>query len=267
MSLVPLDLTDLAVATLLLLLNGLLSVMLGLGLERALALAVVRMLVQLAAVGFVLRLVLAQSSPLWTALAALAMVLVSGLDLLWRKDSARRRRWTYGIGETTLLLTGAFATVYAAGVVVRPGPWHTPQVVLPILGLILGTALTSVSLALQALFDGAERERTAIEAQIALGATRMAAFTPLLRRVLSAALTPVISVMATAGAVALPPMMAGQILAGADPVQSAAWQVMVLMMASGAAGLAAMGAALGAVLVVSDTRHRLRLDRLAAPRG
>ena len=55
-----------------------------------------------------------------------------------------------------------------------PSPWYAPRYVLPILGMVLGNTLTSVSLALQALSEGAIRERNAIDARIALGATRFA---------------------------------------------------------------------------------------------
>ena len=57
---------DLGLAALLLVVNGAISLAFGLRLETSLAVAAVRMVVQLAAVGFVLKFVFAQSSPLWT---------------------------------------------------------------------------------------------------------------------------------------------------------------------------------------------------------
>ena len=44
------------------------------------------MAVQLAAVGFVLKFVFAQTSPLWTLLVALVMVLVAGYELAQRQE-------------------------------------------------------------------------------------------------------------------------------------------------------------------------------------
>ncbi len=66
MSAIDLSVLDLGLAALLLVVNGAISLAFGLRLETSLAVAAVRMVVQLAAVGFVLKFVFAQSSPLWT---------------------------------------------------------------------------------------------------------------------------------------------------------------------------------------------------------
>ena len=125
---------------------------------------------------------------------------------------------------------------------------------------------TSCSLALQTLTEGAERERAAIEARIALGATRFEAFDFVLRRAMRTAITPLLNVMSVAGIVSLPGMMTGQILAGADPAEAAKYQIMIMFVLTGASGLGAIAAAFGGVLLLTDARHRLRLDRLMAAR-
>ena len=71
---VALEYRDLAVAALLVVLDGALSLALRLGLERQLAVATLRMVVQLLLVGLVLEALFARVSPLLTGLAALAMV-------------------------------------------------------------------------------------------------------------------------------------------------------------------------------------------------
>jgi len=267
MSTVELALADLALAALLLVVNGAISVYFGLRLEVSLAVAAARMVLQLAVIGFVLRFVFAQTSPVWTALIALLMVLVAGYELLQRQERRFAGWWAYGVGNLTLLLVGGLATLYAVTVVIGPTPWYAPSYVIPILGMVLGTTLTSVSLALQILTDAAERERPAIEARIALGATRLEAFAPVLRRALKTAMTPLLNTMALAGVVTLPGMMTGQILAGADPGEAAKYQIMIIFVLTGAAGLGALAAALGGVLLLTDGRHRLRLDRLRPARS
>ena len=86
MNYIHLGYTDLALAALLVVLNGLLSVLLDLGLERRLAIAAVRMMVQLTLVGLVLTTLFALVSPLWTGLTALAMVLFAGYEILARQE-------------------------------------------------------------------------------------------------------------------------------------------------------------------------------------
>jgi putative ABC transport system permease protein len=264
MSYVELSAVDLALAALLLVVNGGISLAFRLGLAMSFAVAALRMAVQLAAVGFVLKFIFAQTSPLWTLLIAALMVAVAGYEVV-RGQERRFRSWlAYGLGNVTLLLVGGLATLYAVVVVVHPSPWYAPRYLLPILGMVLGNTLTSCSLALQALTEGAERDRAAIEARIALGATRFAAFATVLRRALRTAITPLLNIMSVAGIVSLPGMMTGQILAGADPADAAKYQIMIMFVLTGAGGLGAFAAAFGGVLLLTDARHRLRLDRLAA---
>ncbi len=61
-------------------------------------------------------------------------------------------------------------------------------------------------------------------------------------------------------------MMTGQILSGVDPVSAAKYQVMIMFLISGATGLAVVAAGLGAVLLLTDERHRLRIERLEKSR-
>jgi hypothetical protein len=103
MSSVALSNTDLILAALLLAINGGISVAFGLRLELNLLLATVRMAVQVAAIGFVLKFVFAQSSPLWTAAVAMLMLLLAGYELMARQERRFKGWWTYGLGNATLL--------------------------------------------------------------------------------------------------------------------------------------------------------------------
>ena len=76
---------------------------------------------------------------------------------------------------------------------------------------------------------------------------------------------PILNAMAAAGIVTLPGMMTGQILAGADPVEAAKYQIMIMFLIASATGLGAFCTGFGAVLLLTDHRHRLRLDRLSPP--
>jgi putative ABC transport system permease protein len=76
---------------------------------------------------------------------------------------------------------------------------------------------------------------------------------------------PILSTMGTAGIVAIPGMMTGQILAGAEPTEAAKYQIMILLLIAGATGLAVVSAAFGTLMLITDERHRLRLERLRAP--
>ncbi|HET6518496.1 MAG TPA: ABC transporter permease [Geminicoccaceae bacterium] len=256
---------DLALAGSLVLLNGALSMALGLGIERRLFVAAARMIVQLSLVGLVLATLFALVSPLWTGLAALAMVLFAGREIMARQERRLTGPWAYGLGTGCMLVAALAVTVFALTTAVRPDPWYHPRYALPLLGMILGNTMTGISLGLDALTAGAVRERLAVEAQLALGATRFEAMLPVARRALRGALMPIINSMAAIGIVSLPGMMTGQILAGVEPDQAVRYQLLIMFLIAGGTGLGAVAAVTGGVLRLTDGRHRLRLDRLAGP--
>ena len=252
MTYIRLDALDLVLPALLLVLNGALSVAFGLGPERRLAVATLRVIVQLALIGHVLTALFALASPPWTSAAAVAMVAFAG-----RGIAARQARPLAG-GRGPAL--GAGCAPAAAGSVtapallnqLRPEPWYDPRYALPLLGMVLGNTMTGIALGLDALTTGAVRDRAAVEARLALGATRREALLPVARAALRAGLMPVVNGMAAAGVVSLPGMMTGQILAGVEPTEAAKYQLLVMFLIAGGTGLGTVAAVLGGVHLLTD---------------
>lgn len=265
MSYVSLTPTDLAVAALLLVLTGVLSLAFRLGLEKTLAVSAARMCLQLGVVGFVLKLVFESGSLLATFAFATMMFLATAYEAGARQERRFAGATSYLIGGAAPFLAGLVASLFAAVAIIGSEPWWAPRFLLPILGMMIGNALSGVTLVLDTITSAATRERPAIEARLALGATRTEALQDVLRRGLRTGLTPILTAMAVTGLVSLPGMMTGQILAGADPVEATKYQVMIMFLIAGATGLAVVLAGLCAVGLLTDERHRLRLDRLSSP--
>ncbi len=262
MSYMPLSLTDLAVSSILLVLSGALSIALRLGLARTMAISAVRMVLQLALVAVLLKFIFEVNAPWWTLLFAAVMFAGAVYETVSRQTRRLPGWQTYALGAAPQFFVGLVATLIATAAVIGGDPWYAPRFVLPLLGMVLGNTMSGVSLVLETITDGAARDRAAIEARLALGAGRFEALDQVLRRGISTGLMPIMSSMAATGIVALPGMMTGQILAGVNPVDAAKYQVMVLLLISGATALAVLSAGAGAVLLLTDKRHRLRLDRL-----
>lgn len=260
---IPIEITDLLLAALLVVLNGALSLALQLGLERRLLIAALRMTVQLALIGVVLTTLFALVSPLWTGLAALTMILFAGREIMARQERKLAGFWAYGLGTGCMLIAASLVTLFALTTQLSPEPWYHPRYALPLLGMILGNTMTGISLGLHSLTTGLVRERAAVEARLALGATRHEALLAVTRSALTNALMPIINSMAATGLVALPGMMTGQILAGVDPAEAVKYQLLIMFLIAGGTGLGATAAVLAATFRLTDARHRLRLDRLA----
>lgn len=267
MTYMPLSLTGLAISSLLLVLAGGLSLAMRLGLAKGIAVSALRMVLQLALVALVLKFIFEVNSPFWTVLFAAVMFAGAVYETLSRQTSRLPGWQSYVLGAAPQFFVGLVATLIATAAVVGGDPWYAPRYVLPILGMVLGNTMSGVSLVLETVMTGAERERSAIEAQLALGASRFEAMAQVTKRAVSAGLMPILSSMAATGIVALPGMMTGQILAGINPVDAAKYQVMILLVISGAVALAVLAAGYGAVLLLTDDRHRLRLDRVTRKGG
>ncbi|GMG82702.1 iron export ABC transporter permease subunit FetB [Paralimibaculum aggregatum] len=260
---IELSIWDIVLAALFLALNAVLSITLRLRLERQLLIAALRMIVQLLMIGLVLRAVFAAGSPWLTLALACAMVGFAGYEILARQQSRLAGLWGYTLGAGAMTAAGSIVTLVALTSQIQPEPWWSPQYALPIFGMILGNTMTGVSLGLDTLHATLAAERRAIEAQLLLGRTSLEAMLPMIRRALRSGFTPIINAMAATGVVSLPGMMTGQILSGVDPQEAVKYQLLIMFLIGGATGLGVLGAVIGSAQRLTDSRHRLRLDRLA----
>ncbi|HTH74512.1 MAG TPA: iron export ABC transporter permease subunit FetB [Trinickia sp.] len=237
-----LGLGDVAVATSLIVVNGAISVALSLGLGRQLALAAVRTVVQLLAVGYVLGWVF--SVDRWYVVLSLMilMTIIAGLA------GAARGAHTYA-GQRFDSLVSIWVSAWlvaAVGlfVVMRVHPWYEPQYAIPILGMVLGNTLTGVSLAIERMTEALTARRDRVEMALALGATRWEAARGPAREAVRAGMIPTLNQMAVVGVVSLPGMMTGQVLAGQPPLQAVRYQIVIMFLIAAASALGTVGAVL-----------------------
>jgi putative ABC transport system permease protein len=252
---------ELALAAVLVLLNAGFSAVFSLGIHRSILFAAARMVVQLLLVGFVLGFIFTSANH-WLSLAVLAAMLVAAT---FEVGSRQRNKlvgfWHYGLsgiavsGGTMLVAAFALLTVSASA------DWTAPRVVIPIFGIILGSAMSASSIALNNMFEGVSSQRAAIEAQLALGRTRRQAMATLMQRAIYAGTLPVLNQMAGAGVITLPGIMSGQILAGANPLVAAQSQIFLMLLLCAASTASVVTAVWLAAKSLSDDRDRLRLDR------
>ncbi|MCW2246992.1 putative ABC transport system permease protein [Azospirillum fermentarium] len=262
MPLISLSYGDLALAALLLLVNGGVSLALSLGLARPLAIAAVRMVVQLSLVALVLKQLFALQSPWLTLGAALAMGLFAGQEIMARQDRRLSGGWTYGLGTGSMVVAATLVMLLGLLAAVRPDPWYDARYAIPMLGMVLGNVMSGVSLALNALTTAVVRDRAAIEARLALGATRWEALGTVHRHALRMGMMPIVNAMSATGLVSIPGMMTGQILGGVDPHEAVKYQILIMFLLAGASGVGVLLATTGAVYRLTDPRHRLRGERL-----
>lgn len=262
----PLQLSvpELALAGLLIVAAAALSWALRLGLQRTLLISAARLVVQLVLVGFFLRQVFALSSPWLTALVIAVMLGAATFEVGSRQRRQLTGLWHLGIGGSAVGIATLGIALFALAGSLRPTPWYDARHAIPLVGIILGTAMNAASLALNQVFANVTHERAAIEARLALGADRHTALSGPIRRALYTGLIPTLNQMAAAGIITLPGIMTGQILAGMDPLDAARYQILLMFLLAGAGFIAALGAVYLSLWRLTDPRERLRLDRLRA---
>jgi putative ABC transport system permease protein len=259
---VSLSLTDLALASCLILALSSLSLAMGLGLVRSLIIAALRTVLQLLLIGLVLKVVFAQSNPLWVFIIALIMLLVAGREVMARQQRPFLGWWGPGLGTAAMFISSFSITIFVLFFVVQVKPWYTPQYAIPLLGMMLGNTMNGIALGLDRLTQQAWQQRAVIDARLALGQEPALAIADIRRESVRTGLIPMINAMAAAGIVSLPGMMTGQILAGVDPVVAVNYQVLIMFMVTAGTGFGTIAAIVLGARRLFDERQRLRLERL-----
>lgn len=199
----------------------------SLGLNRKLAVAVVRMSVQLTLVGLFLGVIFKWNNPAlnvgWVAL----MMVVANVHTL---KSSRVRVRAFFFSSLAAIFAGTLLVVAVfLGLSIRPEPLYDARYLVPITGMVLGNCMRSNIISLERFFSAVRSNRKEVQTYLSLGATRMEAVLPHMRRALAAAVTPFLTTMATMGIVSLPGMMTGQMLGGSFPLVAIKYQIGIMI--------------------------------------
>jgi putative ABC transport system permease protein len=230
----------------------------GVPLVSASLVAVVRMTVQLLFVGLYLQVVFELNN--WWLNAAWVVVMISVADgTILRRAGLRIR--TFVLPLLAALLLG---TVIPVGffIAVMMGQPHVldARYAIPIAGMVLGNCLRANIIAMQTFFQSIRDQRRVYQLSLAQGARLGEAIRPFYRRALESALSPTVASMATIGLVALPGMMTGVMLGGAEPIQAVRYQIAIMIaIFTGTAITALVGIRLAAGSSF-DARGLLRTD-------
>jgi len=257
---IELDYLDLVLSTALVVVAGLVSIALRLGITGRLAWASARAVVQLLLVGYVLNWVFdLREAPL---VVLLLLVMIGAASVAAVGRSSRVFAGIHAATFLTLVLTGAATTFSVTSLVIEVDPWFRPQYVIPLLGMVLGNGLTGISLSLDSLLAALDEGADRIEMELSLGATRWEAVRDPLREAVRRGMVPIINAMIVAGIVSLPGMMTGQILEGADPIDAVKYQILIIFMIAGSTSTSCILIGLVVYRRLFNERHQLRRERI-----
>lgn len=182
--------------------------------------ALARMLAQLLIVGYFLAYIFTSNSAAIITLILAMMVLISSWIALGTVKDQRKKLYKNAV--VSIAIGGGLVMLVITQGVLQLEPWYWPQYVIPLAGMVFANAMNSVSLA-------AERFAAELSRDVSYHDARNIA--------LQASLIPVINSLLAVGLVSIPGMMTGQILSGVEPPIAARYQIMVMCMIFGSAGL------------------------------
>ena len=184
--------------------------------------AVTRMLLQLVLIGYVLTYIFASENTVIVILVLCVMLAASSWIALTPVIEKERRLYLYTLLAISIGGVSTLALITQAVLVLNP--WFLPRYLIPLAGMIFANSMNAISLA-------AERLESELRNNLPYNDSRYVA--------LNAALIPQINALFAVGLVSLPGMMTGQILSGVSPLIAVRYQIMVMCMIFGAAGISA----------------------------
>jgi putative ABC transport system permease protein len=179
------------------------------------------MCLQLILVGYVLNFIFNTNQPLLIIGVLCIMLVAAGMIAL--RPVRRKRKHLFVKAFLSISISGLITLFIVTQGVINLTPWYEPRYFIPLAGMIFANSMNAVSL-------GAERLEYELEKKEGYINARASAF--------RAALIPVTNSLFAVGIVSLPGMMTGQILSGISPLIAARYQIMVMCMVFGSAGIA-----------------------------
>lgn len=195
-----------------------------LGLEKDTIVATVRSIIQLLAVGYVLKFVFDSSSLIYVFLMVTLMVVAATHNA--QKKGASIQGITLKVA-VTLVFVEVLTQGILIGFNITP---PTAQYIIPISGMVIGNSMVLSILFLNRFTAEVESHQDQTELILSLGGTPKQAIHRQLIRSIKASMIPTIESQKTVGLVQLPGMMSGQIIAGADPIQAVQFQLLIMFL-------------------------------------
>lgn len=182
--------------------------------------AISRMLVQLMVIGYFLAHIF-EADSVWVVLAVVT-VMVFASSWIALRTTTIKRTLLYKKTLYSVVLGGGITFLLVTQAVLNLNPWYSPRYVIPLAGMIFASSMNSVSLAVERLTAEIERNVDYQQAR---------------NTALRTSLIPITNSLFAVGLVSLPGMMTGQILSGISPLVAARYQIMVMCMIFGSAGI------------------------------
>ncbi|MDR1736219.1 MAG: ABC transporter permease [Oscillospiraceae bacterium] len=198
----------------------------GINQSKLLIVASVRMTVQLVLAGLALTYIFQNPHPAFTVMY---LVLMTGFAIYTALSRNRGINRNFKITVAVSLAASGLAMVAFFILAVVGVNFFNAQYTIPISGMIMGNAMTGVSLGLKTFNQSICESRAKIETLTGIGAKPKRILSPIVNSALETALLPTMNSMLGMGVISLPGMMTGQILSGTLPTTAILYQIAIII--------------------------------------
>ncbi|ODN96478.1 hypothetical protein L198_04192 [Cryptococcus wingfieldii CBS 7118] len=255
--------TNVLIGLLFIIFDSVLSLFLGLGISSSLLVAALRCIVQLTIMSTVLGKVFA-SNNVWGVFGiAVLLNLMAATEATYNKS---KRRFTnmFPLILAAMLCGTIPVSVLGTQYAMAQHPFWQPDQYIPIIGMILGNAISSLGIALNTTHKEFSENKDKVESFLALGASRFEACKPIAVSALKLALLPTVNQLSVIGLISIPGMMTGAIVGGKSVEQAARLQMIIMFMISASSALCTLIALFFSLSTLVDGCVRIRSDRLTS---
>ena len=187
------------------------------------SIAMGRMVLQLLMIGFFLAFIFETNHGVVVLLVCGIMILAAAAISLRTINSTWK---DFSAAALSIMVGGGIPYTISTQLILQVNPWFEPRVMVPLAGMVFANGMNAISLA-------AERFDSELNQGAEVQKARSTA--------LQTALIPITNGLLAVGLVSIPGMMTGQVLSGVSPFIAARYQIMVMLMVYGSAGLSSIG--------------------------
>ena len=151
-------------------------------------------------------------------------IMIFAASIIALRPIRKKTKSLYLKAFVSIFIGSVLTLIIVTQLIISITPWFEPRYLIPLAGIIFANSMNAVSI-------GAERFEIEIQRDNNYEKARCFA--------LQTALIPIANSLFAVGLVSLPGMMTGQILSGTSPLIASRYQIMVMCMVFGSAGISA----------------------------